>query len=628
LKSSKTFIKGIPSLLLLFFLIWLIRFLLALGVYLYELTGSLIPPFPEFLWTQLWQIGETLAITLIFALITKVRFLKLPIYIFLYILCILLVFWAIADPIVFFIAGDHITPSLFSHFAGPRILLSDDLWLPIKKHAIFVIPGLFLLFFVLLVFFKILRGAYYERYLNIKLKPLLFSGLVSIALMCMPNIMGFTYLNYPAEILYIRDYFGLNRYLPKQTDIDSLRNSFNPSIKKDWISDKYPLLHKNKDPIVNKTQPDIILIVIESLRARSIKVFSPKTGDLNLFALEKISKNGVIFPYFISNGFPSSEGFFSLLTGTWPHSRKRIAQNYRKTEFDNLATHLGRAGYKSVKADFNLGSYGEGFWVKKYYMETISFSENNIFPSEKNMVAETIRFIRRHDSVSKQPLFIHFKTKTPHYPYNYPNDETLTFDETSSPSKNYKIGMEYVDVQLGKLYDFLHERERDRKTVIIVVGDHANYLDKSLATALPVDDVLWTGAIVSGSEALVGKPRIKNVHCSQIDIMPTILYLSGDTSPRVTLGRNLLDDDFDETEAFSIAVRPSGVRIDKGGFTYIVDRRHPSQFIKLPAFEGLMHLIDGARVDMSPQDVLKIADSWSYLIEENRVWAPDAVNEN
>jgi len=263
------------------------------------------------------------------------------------------------------------------------------------------------------------------------------------------------------------------------------------------------------------------------------------------------------------------------------------------------------------------------YWAKRYYSESNLFSEKGFFPSEKNMVNETIKFISNHDTTSTQPLFIHFKTKSPHYPYEFPNDETGTFDEIGSPSENYTIGMKYIDIHLGRLYDYLETRDKKDNTIVIIVGDHANYLDKSIATALPTDDVLWTGAIISANVNIIGQYGINNSHCTQIDIMPTILHLSGDIAPRVSLGRNLLDTNFKESESFSFAVRPAGVRIDKGGYTYIIDRRHPSQFIKFPAFDGLMPKTDEKMLELSSEDYLKIADTWSYLIEENRVWKPE-----
>lgn len=593
---------------------------MGMGVYIYELTGDLTPPFFEFFWIQLWQIGETLTMTALFFLFIKSAFLRLPIYVFLYAICGLLIFWTIADPIVFSMAGDHITPSLLAHFAGPKVFLTDDLWLPIKKHVVIVITGLLTIFLLLFAFYRLFKKSYNEDVSQINIKPVIMSGLIGVVLMLIPKIFGMTYLSYPPEILYARDYYGWNRYFPEKEDIERLRNTFNESIEKEWVSDEYPLLHTIKSSGLKNSKPDIFLFVIESFRAKNAKIFNPKTGDLDLPSLERIAQRGVKFPYFISNGFPSSEGFFSLLTGTWPHSRKRIAQNYRNTEFDNIATHLDNQGYKTARLDYYMKIYKIDYWIKKYYDEGISFIETGIFPSERNMIDKTIQYIDNHDSTSLEPLFFHFKTEAPHYPYDFPNDSTETYMDLGAPSENYKVSMTYIDEQLGRFYDYLQSRKRANNTILIIVGDHANYLDKSTTTALPIDDVLWTGAIISGPDELIGSQRTNETHCSQIDILPTILDLVGDTTARVSLGRNLLDDEYDPSQTFSIAVRPAGVRIDKGGFTYIVDRRHPSHFIKFPAFDGLMTQIDHSALTLSSEDYLKIVDSWSYLIEEDRVW--------
>ena len=184
---------------------------------------------------------------------------------------------------------------------------------------------------------------------------------------------------------------------------------------------------------------------------------------------------------------------------------------------------------------------------------------------------------------------------------------------------NYVRSLHYVDAQLGRLFAYLAQRPRRRDTVILVTGDHANFLDQQQTRSLPVNDTVWSAALVAGPEHLLGPPRVERGIASQIDLVPTINVLVGDRRPSAALGRDLLHDD-GRPQGRAVAIRSGGLRYeaDRGGmFVDAVLPRGamPSGGIPTPA--------TGSRgVDLEADELHGLVSTWSYLLERGEVWNP------
>jgi arylsulfatase A-like enzyme len=110
---------------------------------------------------------------------------------------------------------------------------------------------------------------------------------------------------------------------------------------------------------------------------------------------------------------------------------------------------------------------------------------------------------------------------------------------------------------------------------------------------------------------------------SHVDLMPTLLDLVGDRDPVVGMGTNLFAD-VPPSERTAVSVSGRGYRLDRGGWSLFVMRDHADGVWTLPSGAPLAKLRSG--VDGSPftrEDARRLRqafDTWSWLIEENRVW--------
>lgn len=599
----------------MFTMLWAVRLTITVTFFIIE-NSTVDIPLRELIFAQLWQTGELLLFFLLFYAMGLWSPFRPVLSSLLFLLVLVMILWAIADPIVVMLAGDHLTPALLAHFAGPQIFLSDELWLPIKANYLLVLGGLALMAAFVYGIFRMVRSAHRQK-APIE-TPVFFktAGLASV-LLIVPFLVESRFLIYPPEVIFLRNALAMDTYIPGEEDITKLQNWLTEEGESVPDDTQYPLVTQlvgNE----NNTKPNIILLVVESFRAKETRLYNPQHGTMELPGHESFARQGLIFPYFISNGFPSTEGFTSLSMGVWPHGKDRIVISHKDKSFPSVACLLRRQGYETYRIEDTPDMEEEGYWVRSTFDHHITFADRNVLPSAKNMISELKGIISRHGGGSK-PFYAHLKTRNPHYPYEISDDENNRFYTIGTPRENYFASMKVIDSHILDLYAFLQAEGMMENTVVVITGDHANYLDKGHTTSLPTDETMWTGAIISGPESLLGEADTILEHASQVDVPTTLLNLAGYTSDWILFGRNLLKRKA-LNETFSVAVRPSGIRLDHAGSTYLLNRSHPSEYIATDSFWAGDSDFSKSKPLLSPLELLNMVDTWTYLIEHNRVY--------
>ncbi|MFT7618737.1 MAG: hypothetical protein ACI97A_002384 [Planctomycetota bacterium] len=140
------------------------------------------------------------------------------------------------------------------------------------------------------------------------------------------------------------------------------------------------------------------------------------------------------------------------------------------------------------------------------------------------------------DQKREGPLFLWLHYFDPHSPYAGYGSEN--FGSTSLDLYDAEIA--YVDRELGRFFDGLKARGLDQDTVIILFSDHGEDWDKS-GNPIHANNVTETQIHIP---FLIHIPGIEahqiTSAVSNIDIMPTILELSGGHKTDTCQGRSLL----------------------------------------------------------------------------------------
>ena len=292
----------------------------------------------------------------------------------------------------------------------------------------------------------------------------------------------------------------------------------------------------------DRSNLNVILITIDTLRADHLECYGfdkIKTPEINRMAEEGVRFAQVVAPVPLT--LPSHT---SIMTGTYPlfHLVRDNGGYYVEDDYVTLAEVLKERGYATGAfiGAFVLDSkwgLNQGF---DYYFDNFDLSKY------RKVSLSTVQ--RRGDEVEQEAMewiasngdkkffaWIHFFD--PHSPYTPPPP----FD-TLYPGRLYDGEIAYVDMLIGKLREFLMERDLLEKTLLVITSDHGEGLGEHreiLHGNFIYDTTLLVPLIIR-----FPKMEIKNLTITEqvrlIDIMSTILDYLGIPTPKEAQGVSLV----------------------------------------------------------------------------------------
>jgi hypothetical protein len=545
--------------------------------------------------------------------------------------------------------GLRFTPMAADTYVGASVV-STEVLSPLLFHPAYFAVGLLLIFGPLVVLGRSVVGALR----GVPLRPpewWMVGALFGVAALCrIPLALAHGHqldVTRPPELLFV--YHAINpKDVPAPADevaaIADLRALVDPTGTSRWLDPALPVVRAAGPRSMSRadtTQPDVFVFAIESLRGADVGYvpgnYGP--GESPTPRLDRLAAGGVVFSRYIATGNPSPRGFFGLSTGVIDHREAFIVCCSTATEFDALPLRMRRLGY------FTLNVWGANpsfdnvlFWSNKWYDRIRSpepsgpLGLTRALPDDRT-VDMAIEEIAAHDRERPdQPLFAYIATAGTHEPYTMepgsrlPEATVRAIAAEKDPRRRYRMMLRQLDVEMGRVLDFLDARPTKRPRVVIVVGDHADAAGDSIPPdfrGLPYDAVEWTAAVIAGPSELIGPPRVETFHASHADLMPTVLDLVGDTGPTIAMGTSLFAPVPTEQRT-ALSVSGFGYRMDKGGWSLLVRRASPEVFFTHRAFAPLATARpELAGSPFTPADVRRLwegMNTWSWLIEHNRVW--------
>ncbi|WP_245893511.1 LTA synthase family protein [Polaribacter butkevichii] len=307
---------------------------------------------------------------------------------------------------------------------------------------------------------------------------------------------------------------------------------FDEEVAKNIINKRQnKLLTANTDSILNTTNPNVILIVWESLTA---KVVGCLGGEPNVTEnLNKLSKEGILFTNFYANGDRTDKGIPAILSGYYPQPTQSIMKMPNKTRsLPMLPKKMIDLGYKTsfyYGGDLNFGN------MNTYLRNAgiTNFVDGNDFDKKdwnsKWGAHDHVfmnRFAKDLENKQSQPFFKIALTLTSHEPYEFP--DTYKFGKDTEENK-FRSAHAYTDKTIGNFIKFAKQQPWYKNTLIIIVADHGHRTPKHEGAfnspkkfKIPM---LWLGGALHQKGI-----KIDNI-ASQIDISYTLLdLLKGDNS--------------------------------------------------------------------------------------------------
>jgi len=308
-----------------------------------------------------------------------------------------------------------------------------------------------------------------------------------------------------------------------------------------------------EEPTIKKEKKkNVVILVVDAFRPKNLSLFGyDKKTDENLF---KIANEGFVFKDYFSSSNSTTPALVSIFTGLYPKNHGIMHQlPYTKQEeidkfFQNncfwLPEFLREKGYTTIAIDWL------GLWFKKgfdYYGDGMSFEDVKKAPfnSAENLAEMAISKV----SESKNPFFLFVHFWDTHFPFPHTNYEEksgteLAIEQIEGENQKeyfrkrmkgnlsftfedlvgkYDSSIKRVDKQIGKICDFLKEKNLWDDTIFIVLGDHGTNLTEHktyFSSSGLYDNSINTFLYMHLPEK--GTKRIRGF-VQDIDILPTIL---------------------------------------------------------------------------------------------------------
>lgn len=286
-------------------------------------------------------------------------------------------------------------------------------------------------------------------------------------------------------------------------------------------------------------KPNVVLIVIDALRARNLGCYSQAPNPQASPHLDALADSGILFERTYATWNTTDPSLTCILTGKYPRSNGimdhgdratvDVRQRFAETGTSLTAEILKRSDYETVAVDwmgrwFKRGFDEYGYRPRRTIAQRLShgmslpglysrYALNHLpilqcyrpvrRPSWRDLAhglkdvlstfAFTYRLAEVQDAASvtrlasdfldrphTRPffLFLHYwDTHTPyHCPRSFLGDRTDLKDPKSLLAARYTGAVRYVDLQLGRLFAKLRERKLWDNTLLVVTSDHGDSL--------------------------------------------------------------------------------------------------------------------------------------------------------
>ena len=286
-----------------------------------------------------------------------------------------------------------------------------------------------------------------------------------------------------------------------------------------------------------ETKKNFLLITIDTLRADRLSCYGsqyPKTPNI-----DSLAERGVLFSRAFANTSTTLPSHANILLGTTPNHHG-VHENLNfivSQELLTLAEHLKDNSYSTgafvgayaLDSRFGL-SQGFDFYDDKY-SRIHSVNLSSLERKAEAVIEAALEWLKGRIS----PWFLWVHCWDPHSPYDPPEPFKTQYGDHL-----YEGEVAYVDLILGKLFDYMKKNNLFDSTVLIFTGDHGESLGQHGEEThgfFAYNSSIWIPLIISVPETASG--RVDD-YVSHVDIFPTVCDALGIKKPSFLQGISLL----------------------------------------------------------------------------------------
>ncbi len=385
--------------------------------------------------------------------------------------------------------------------------------------------------------------------------------LTSYQMQSMPSLYQVT-----KDLFKIPDYVDETPEIQPE-DINAIRDmwqSANTDPNWSFVNDtKTPLKkqYTGQCQSVTGTQPNIILIFAETLRAWDIPALNPEMKTAHAPFIQSLadgtaefiknnSLNTRIYRHHITNGQPTIFAFMAIHTGLPPHS-SQLVEYFVNTKITGFPESLRAHGYATqMVLSGNTEFDNKVLWARRWYGNVVSTSSRD----DRESLAKLADFVR--DNVkSGTPYFGSLLTITNHVSYELPEGVPSKLAPNAPLIERMYETLAYDDAAIQEFLTNLAAEGLLHNTIVIITGDHGfefgEYASKQnnvmQGYGTMKHNMNWVPLIVLSDNQAISEGTY-DIATSHADIAPTILHLAGICDDNSYLGHSIFainEDNFE-----------------------------------------------------------------------------------
>jgi N-sulfoglucosamine sulfohydrolase len=293
----------------------------------------------------------------------------------------------------------------------------------------------------------------------------------------------------------------------------------------------------------NAGSPNIIYIIVHDL-GTALSCYGQ--ADVKTPRLDAFASEGVRFVNYLCCSTPCSPSRGCIMTGRYAHSNGLIGlanKGWTLPAAERTAVdYLNDAGYETV----NIGGQHER--IRSAGPNPHHFRRMGPARRKADLVAEDVCAFLKGWKRTSGPLYLSVYMQDPHAPWDRPEFQgRYKPDEITPPPflpntdrfrkslSQFYGSVSFMDAAIGRILDTVRQTGLDKDTLVIFTTDHgisfprakSTLYDPGLTTALMMR---WPGRIKPG--------RVENKLLGNVDLLPTVLALSGAPPAKSIHGRS------------------------------------------------------------------------------------------
>lgn len=287
----------------------------------------------------------------------------------------------------------------------------------------------------------------------------------------------------------------------------------------------------------------VILVVLESTAARYLGLYGASPDPMPV--LSRLAADAVVVDRAYAVYPESIKGLFATLCSRYP-GYDTDPEIYAGVPCDSLAARLRSAGYAT--ALFHSGRFdylgmratidGRGFDTLEDAGAIGGRVHSSFGVDDDSTVDRLLRWI---DDRRGQPFFAAYLPVAGHHPYSVTRPGPFSGDRDFD---RYLNAIHESDVALGRLADGLAQRGLDRRTLLVIAGDHGQAFNQHAGnighTLYAYEENVRVPYLVVAPGIIHGSRRLSRL-ASVVDTAPTILDLLGMPPSPAHQGTSLLE---------------------------------------------------------------------------------------